>query len=288
VFVPAGIATRTQAMTYTTLMVHLELGRSNAGLLRVTGDLAERFHADVIGIAGCQSMLTSYNDVYVPGDVVVQVRDESHQEIKEAEAEFRGALKANTGTIEWRSTVMSASLSEYIAHEARSADLVITSVNSGDLLDASRVINIGELLMQVGRPVLIVPDTTDKPDFAHIVVGWKDTLEARRAVSDALPLLEMAEHVTVVEIAAEEDQADAHKRVKDVGGWLKRHGVAAEGTVRRATGDDASQLNAIAHKLNAGVIVAGAYGHSRLREFVFGGVTRDLLRSTACCSLMSH
>jgi len=288
VFVPAGIAAGMQAMTYATLMVHLELGRSNAGLLRVTSDLAERFHADVIGIAGCQSMLTSYNDGYVPGDVVVQVRDESHQEIKEAEAEFRRALKANTGTLEWRSTVMSASLSEYIAGEARSADLVITGVNSGDILDASRLINTGELLMQVGRPVLIVPSPTDKPDFAHIVVGWKDTLEARRAAFDALPLLKLAEHVTVVEIAAEEDQAEAHHQVKDVGNWLKRHGVAAEGTVRRATGDDASQLNAIAHKEGAGVIVAGAYGHSRFREFVFGGVTRDLLRSTACCSLMSH
>lgn len=275
-------------MTYATLMVHLELGRSNAGLLRVAADLAERFHADVIGIAGCQTMLTNYNDGYVPGDVVVQVRDESKQEIKEAEAEFRTALKANTGTLEWRSTVMSASLSEYIACEARSADLVITSVNSGDMLDASRLINTGELLMQVGRPVLIVPGTADKLDFAHIVVGWKDTLEARRAAFDSVPLLKLAEHVTVVEIAAEEDLADAHAQVKDVGGWLKRHGVVAECIARRATGDDASQLNAIAQKHGAGVIVAGAYGHSRFREFVFGGVTRDLLRSTACCSLMSH
>ncbi len=275
-------------MTYATLMVHLELGRSNVGLLRIAADLAERRRADVIGIAGCQDMVTTYNDGYVPGDFLVQVRDEAKQEIKEAEAEFRSALKTRANALEWRSTVMSASLSDYIACEARSADLVITSVNSGDMLNASRLINTGELLMQVGRPVLIVPDTTDEPDIEHIVVGWKDSREARRATFDALPLLKKATHVTVVEIAPEQELAEADKRVKDVGAWLKRHGVVAECISRHSTGDEATQLNAIASKHGAGIIVVGAYGHSRLREFVFGGVTRDLLRSTGCCSFMSH
>ena len=275
-------------MTYAILMVHLELGRSNAGLLWIAGELAERMHADVIGIAGCQNVVTTYSDAYVPGDVIVAVHDEEEQEIKEAEKEFRNALKGRAGALEWRSTVMSASLSEYIASEARSADLVITSVNSGDLLNASRLINTGELLMQIGRPVLIVPGATPAPNLDHLVVAWKDTREARRAASDALPLLKKATDVTVVEIAAEDDMANAHKRVADVGEWLKRHGVSAECVARHATGDEATQLHAIASKHGAGIIVAGAYGHSRLREFVFGGVTRDLLRSTGCCSLLSH
>jgi nucleotide-binding universal stress UspA family protein len=245
-------------------------------------------HANVIGIAGCQNMVTTYGDGYVPGDVIVTVRDEAKQEIKEAEEEFRGALKDRAASLEWRSTVMSASLSDYIACEARSADLVITSVNSGDLLNASRFINTGELLMQIGRPVLIVPGAPPSPNLDHIVVAWKDTREARRAASDALPLLKKATDVTVVEIAAEDDLENAYKRVTDVGDWLKHHGIAAECVARHATGDEAIQLQATASKHGAGIIVAGAYGHSRLREFVFGGVTRDLLRSTGCCSLMSH
>jgi nucleotide-binding universal stress UspA family protein len=275
-------------MTYATLMVHLELGRSNAGLLAIVGDLAERFRAGVIGIAGCQTILTSNNDGYVPGDVVVEVRDETKQEIKEAESEFRTALGSAAGRLEWRSTVMSASLSDYIAGEARSADLVITSVNTGDLLDAARLVNTGEFIMQVGRPVLFVPGAAVGLNLNHIVVAWKDTREARRAVFDALPLLKKAAHITVIEIAAEEELAAADVHVKDVGGWLERHSIAAECTAKHSTGDDAAQLKVIAREQCADLIVAGAYGHSRLRELVFGGVTRDLLRCSDRCSLMAH
>lgn len=275
-------------MTYATLMVHLELGRSNAGLLRLAGEVAERFRAGVIGIAGSQIMLTSYNDGYVPGDVIVQVHDEAKQQIKEAEAEFRNALRTNAGPLEWRSTVMSASLSEYIASEARSADLVMTSVNSADLLNASRLINAGELIMQVGRPVLIVPGVTDKLNLEQIIVGWKDTREARRAAFDALPLLKKAAHVTVVELAEAGELSGSRTSVKEVVEWLKRHGVEAEFIAARSTGDEAAQLNAIAQEKDAGIIVAGAYGHNRLREFVFGGVTRNLLKCANHCSFMSH
>jgi nucleotide-binding universal stress UspA family protein len=218
----------------------------------------------------------------------VQVRDESKQEIKEAETEFRHALRASASALEWRSTVMSASLAEYIAGEACAADLVITSVNSGDMLNAARLINTGELLMQVGRPILIVPGVERKWNLEHVVVAWKNTREARRASLDALPLLKLAKHVTVVELAEEEELADALIHVKDVGGWLRRHGVVTECRALQSAGDEAAQLNAIAHKQGAGVIVAGAYGHGRLREFVFGGVTRDLLKCEGCCSLMSH
>lgn len=270
------------------LMVHMELGRSNAGLLRVAGELAERFGANVIGIAGCQQILTAYNDGYVPGDVIVQVHDESKQEIKEAEAEFREGFRENSAGLEWRSTVMSASLAAYVASEARSADLVITGVNSGDMLNAARLINTGELLMQVGRPVLIVPAVATKLSLDHIVIAWNDTREARRAAFDALPLLRLAKHVSVVELAAEGELAEAHGHVKDVGIWLKRHGVVPECQALQSTGEEAVQLNAIAQNHGAGVIVAGAYGHSRLREFVFGGVTSDLLKCEHHCSFMSH
>jgi nucleotide-binding universal stress UspA family protein len=142
--------------------------------------------------------------------------------------------------------------------------------------------------LQAGRPVLVVPGAANKLNLDRIVVGWKDTREARRAVFDALPFLKKAAHVTVVELAEEEELAEAHKHVKDVGGWLKQHGVIAECIALHSAGDEASQLKAIAHKQSAHAIVAGAYGHSRLREFVFGGVTRDLLQCADLCSLMSH
>lgn len=277
-------------MTYATLMVHLELGHSNAGLLQITGDLAERFHAGVIGIAACQPMQIVYGagEGYVSGDLIEQDREQTEKEIKEAEAEFRSALQTRVETLEWRSTVMFAPLSDYLAREARSADLVITGVASGALLDASRRVNTGDLVMQVGRPVLIVPAAADKLKLERVVVGWKDTRETRRVAFDALPLLKKAAHVAVVEIAAEEELAAARTRLEDVVGWLKRHGVVADSLASPSTGDDVTRLNAIVQEQGADVIVAGAYGHSRLREWVLGGVTRDLLLRADRCSLVSH
>ena len=94
--------------------------------------------------------------------------------------------------------------------------------------------------------------------------------------------------MTVVEMAAEDELPAACARLKDVIGWLKRHGVVAESIASPSSIDDANVLYAIAHDRGADVIVAGAYGHSRLREWVLGGVTRDLLLSANRCSLVSH
>jgi nucleotide-binding universal stress UspA family protein len=275
-------------VTYASLMVHLELGRSNAGLLRIAGDLAQRFHAGVIGVAACQPMPMAYGDGYVSGDLIVQDREEIDKEINEAEAEFRNALQARVGTLQWRSTVMYASLSEHLAREARSADLIITGVASGDLFDASRAVNTGDLVMRAGRPVLLVPAAADSLKLERVIVAWKDTRESRRAAFDALPLLKKAAYVAVVEIAAEEEMAAARTHVEDVVGWLKWHGVEAESLASPSTIDDATGLYAIAQDQGADVLVAGAYGHSRLREWVLGGVTRDLLLSVSRCSLVSH
>ena len=275
-------------MTYGTLMVHLELGRSNAGLLQIAGDLAERFHAGVSGIAACQPMQLVYGDSFISGDIYEQDRQELDKEMKAAEAEFRRALQMRAVTLEWRSTVMFTLLSDYLAREARSADLVITGIASGDLFDSSRSVNTGDLVMRAGRPVLVVPAAAGKVKLDRVVVGWKDTREARRAVSDALPLLKGASHVAVVEIAVEEELAAARTQIEDVAGWLNRHGIKAECLTSPSTGDDATALYAMAQDQGADVIVAGAYGHSRLREWALGGVTRDLLLRANWCSLLSH
>ena len=120
------------------------------------------------------------------------------------------------------------------------------------------------------------------------MIGWNDTRESRRAVVDALPQFKRAVHVAVVEIAADEDLARARAHVADVVGWLGRHDVVAEAVASLATGDDASQLYDVAREHGADVIVAGAYGHSRLREWALGGVTRDLLMRTDRCTLLAH
>ncbi len=276
-------------MSYATLMVHLEPGRPNTALLSIAGDLAARLHASVVGIAVCQPMRLIYNDGYVPGELIEQDRREIDIEIKAAEAEFHAALDARIGKTEWRSAVTQKSLPAFLAKQARCADLVITGVDRNtSLFDTSHHVDIGDFVMQAGRPCLIVPDGTDRLALGHIVVGWKDTGETRRAICDALPLLQVAGRVTVAEIAAEQDLAAALADIQDVVGWLGRHGVNATPLVVPATGDDAGRLDAIVREQGGDLLVAGAYGHSRLREWALGGVTRDLLLKPGICSLVSH
>ncbi|MEO8060503.1 MAG: universal stress protein [Burkholderiales bacterium] len=275
-------------MTYATLMVHMELGHPNTGLLKIAGDLAQRLHAGVIGIAARQPLQMSYGDGYVAGDVYERDLDEITAQLKAAENEFRTALKARVPVTEWRSSQTSAYLADYLASEARGADLILTGAASGDFLDASRKVNTGALIMQAGRPVLLVPTTASTLKLDRALVAWKDTRETRRAVSDALPLLKHATAVTVAELATEYELGNARKRVDDVVAWLSRHGVKAEGLAQLSTGDDAVALYALGQDSGADVVVAGAYGHSRLREWVLGGVTRDLLLSANRCAFVSH
>lgn len=273
----------------TTLMVHLELGHANTSLLRAAGDLADQLNAGVMGIAACQPLRVIYGDGYISDEVIQQDREELDKEISDAETEFRAVMGKRGGSLEWRSTVTFGPLADYLADQARCADILITGVDrDGSIFDTSRHVDMGDLVMQVGRPVLIVPTEVDKVSFKRVLVAWKDTRESRRAVLDALPLLRMANHVVVCEIAAEEDMAAARHHVADVVDWLKRDGVTAEPLAVLAAGDDVVRLDAMAHDQAADVIVAGAYGHSRLREWALGGVTKDLLLRAGRCAFVSH
>lgn len=276
-------------MSYATLMVHLQLGHANAGLLRVTGDLAERLQASVIGIAGCQPVQIVYGDGYVAGDVIEQDRDEIAKEIAAAEAEFRAALHGRASSLEWRSVVTPEPVADYLAREARSADVFVAQLDSKtSFFDISKHVDLGDIVTQIGRPVLIVPPQVDRLKLERVLVGWKDSRETRRAVVDALPLLALADHVSIVEIAPKAELTEVRERLDDVVAWFRRHGVGAEASVVPAAGDDAAQLQAVAQEQAADLIVAGAYGHSRLRERVVGGVTQDLLLRADRCALVSH
>ena len=191
---------------YATLLVHLELGKPNTALLKMAGDLAARLKAAVIGIAVCQPMRIIYNDGYIPADVIEQDRMQIDDEIAAAEAEFRAALATRTSTVEWRSGVTYTSLSSN-SRRRPVCRLLITGVDqNASLFDTSRHVDIGDLVMQAGRPCLIVPAAAETLPLKHVIVGWKDTGETRRAIRDAVPLLKAAGRVTIVAIAAEEDR----------------------------------------------------------------------------------
>ena len=120
------------------------------------------------------------------------------------------------------------------------------------------------------------------------LLAWKDTREARRAVQSALPFLQRAEHATLVEVAEDLLEAQAQAHLADVEAYLGRHGVkVGVKAVLNPHGAIAHQLTTAAADNGADLIVAGAHGHTRLGEWIFGGATRGLLHTSKLCSLFS-
>ncbi|HKD47686.1 MAG TPA: universal stress protein [Rhizomicrobium sp.] len=266
-------------MDYKTIMVHLELAMPNAGLFAVAGDIAAQLGAaQIIGIAGCQPVQLVYGDTYVSGEIAAADREQVESELTATEQRFREAFKGQACRVEMRSNVTCGPLADYIACEARAADLVITGPDiGGSMFDQARRVKVADLVFQAGRPVLLVPKNCNRLDFEHLMIGWKETSECRRATMAALPLLKLARRVSVLTIAAEEDTKRAGEEVADVVQWLVRHGVLAEGRALAHRGDDVPQFARLMQETAPGLVVAGAYGHGRLREWVLGGVTGDVL-----------
>jgi nucleotide-binding universal stress UspA family protein len=139
--------------------------------------------------------------------------------------------------------------------------------------------------MVVGRPILIVPHGVERLLATSVVVAWKNTPQSRRAISDAMPFLTLAEQVQVVQVAGDGDRTD----LDDVVAYLGLHGVKAVGVLKVPNaGGTAETLLDAAEGFKADLIVGGAFGYSRLREWFFGGVTRNLLDHSPVCCLMSH
>ncbi|MEB0136695.1 universal stress protein [Actimicrobium sp. CCC2.4] len=273
-------------MTYSTLMVQLELGQPNTDVLRITADLARRFDAAVIGIAACQPMQMVVGDGYICGDLIAENDQLVVAELDAAEQQFRTAMAGCSGALSWQGNLSCSSIADYIARAARAADLIVAGTAPDAPADVQRRLSLDDLVMQSGRPLLVVPPGATL--LQRVLVGWTDTRETRRAIVDALPVLKMASQVEVVELGKAGDQDTARARLDDVCGWLRRHGVECTTVATLSNGDDARQLQDIAAAQHSDVIVAGAFGHSRLLEWVLGGMTRSLLAPVGRCSLLSH
>lgn len=158
----------------------------------------------------------------------------------------------------------------------------------------SRDGNVGdELLVEAslfnsGRPVLIVPYIqTGEVKLSHILIGWDGGVAAARAVGDALPLLKKADKVDVVTITSRRAD-DKEMPGFDIAKHLARHGVNAEVKRLPASDEPAGALLSYAADAGSDLLVMGGYGHSRLREFVLGGTTRNILGTMTLPVFMSH
>ena len=277
-------------MTLATVMVSLAFDASNDARLEVAGQLAERFDAGIVGIGAAQfSPPLYFTTGQMAQDLIEQGQVSIRERLAELETQFRQAIKHRAKSVDWRGALDFPT--RFVLQEARCADIVVTGGLSPAFSDAFALASPKDLVMQTGRPLLIVPDGANWLDLRTVLVAWKDTTEARRAIADSLPLLRQAKTIVVAEIPeADGERSAAQARVGDVVAWLARHGLIASARVPEH-GDSAGttqQLDNIANDLGAGLVVAGAYGHSRFRELVLGGMTQHLVTQSVRCVLLSH
>jgi nucleotide-binding universal stress UspA family protein len=274
-------------MGYKTILVHLNDQRRAGSVLEPALSLARRCGSHVIGLHVAPSVSPPALPVPGSGQAVGMALGAQRQEAAAIAAVFSRMAASQPFTAEWRTLeVPGFDPGRVVIEHARCADLIVAAQADPDWA-FSRPLDVPErLAIESGRPVLVVPYAGRYPEIArHAVIAWKPTREAARAVFDALPLLKSAESVQILEVNQSRDEGT------DLGitAALERHGIKA---IRRSmVAPDISVGDKILSCLadqGADLLVMGAYGHSRMRELVFGGVTRHIARHMTAPTLWSH
>jgi nucleotide-binding universal stress UspA family protein len=274
-------------MSYASLLVHIDVDRRLDGRGSIAADLADRFHALLIGLAAWAPMSVFHAEQPLEDPAIGDFHLQDMKTLLDQKGkEFCAAFARPDRKVEWRSILDFPT--EAIVREARAADLVIIG-NVKENKNPFRALDPASAILNAGRPVLVVPERARSLSARKIAVAWKDAREARRAVYDALPFLQSAQAVVLIEILEEGEDARVADRLKDVANYLSRHRVATiTQQVRPADVTASDALIRFVQDENIDLLVAGAYGHSRLGEWAFGGVTRGLLAESPVCCLLSH
>jgi nucleotide-binding universal stress UspA family protein len=226
---------------------------------------------------------------YIPAEIIERQQIDNEAEAKAAigrfsEATRRAGLSAEPMTL----TASLAGAGEQFARIARRFDLAIVGQSEPETSSVEDI--IAEVtLFESGRPMILVPYIQKGPlKLDNVMVCWDGSRQAARAIGDAMPLLTRAGHVEIVIVANERGKQDEIEGA-DMGQHLARHGLKV--AVERIAGGNIEVADALlSHAADSGAdfMVMGGYGHSRLREFVLGGVTRSILRSMTVPALLSH
>jgi nucleotide-binding universal stress UspA family protein len=270
-------------MEIRSIIVNVGLGgRVNA--LNYAVGLAQQFGAELIGVAAAEPHLavSGVDGAQIAADYYTAERATIESLLGQAEERFRATVIPSEQS-KWRGSV--ADTTNFLIDEARRCDLLVTA--DGDIAGVGEALDLGHLILSCGRPVLVVADGEGAFRLGNAAVAWKDTREARRALSDALPLLQRTDHVKVVTHSEDDSVAEAAS-LEQVVAWLSLHGVHAESKLIEHGADFLEQLGATSNTGGPDLVVSGGYGHSRFREWLFGGVTKDLLDAKNVNRLFSN
>jgi nucleotide-binding universal stress UspA family protein len=271
------------------ILVVIDNAAAVARRLAPAAVLARRCDARLTGFfATGLPAATSFGDLASGAQLVDAYMAARRDEAVKAEAAFRqelGRLQL-AGDWIWRE----ADITESISSVGRLFDLVVLGQTDPGAESLMPRVQSEDLVQGLGRPVLIVPYVGEFTTFDHVMIAWNGTREAARALYDAMFIIERADAVTVIEVDAPGSPGESPSHLAaDVVAALKRRGIeaAAEATVTDGT-PVADIILSRAADLTADLIVMGAYGHSRLRELVLGGVSRSFLQEMTVPVLMSH
>lgn len=275
-------------MSYKTMLCVIQAEKEAGHLIDNASHLAERFGAHLIGfhpeiVQLSYAMAAGFPDAEFLRDAT----ERSAATSKTLAADFSRRLAATKLSSAWATMdSLPADASAGALRLARSVDLVITAQPD----PATESPETDALLHDSGRPVLVIPrHNAIDPALKRIVIGWNGSKEAARAVFDALPLLKEAEFVEVLVVDPVERRPDDLQQGEAIAAALARHGVKAE-LVAAQKGRGSIEEAIVEHcdVAKADLLVLGAYGHSWLREFLFGGVTRGVLDNAPIATFMSH
>jgi nucleotide-binding universal stress UspA family protein len=278
-------------MSYKTILVHLNDPRRAEALLEQATRLAARFNAHLIGLHVYASVPAAPIAVPYGTQVLGSIAAAERKQTEELEATFARMTANQPFVSEWRAVkVPHVDLASVVMDHGRAADLIIAGQTDPDW-DLAPLLDFPErLALESGRPVLIVPYIGRYPEVGrNVVIAWKAGRESARAVFDALPLLRNADTVQILEIKERGDDRPALAPDTSIAAALARHGIKP--TVRTSIAGDISVGDEILSRIvdmGADLLVLGAYGHSRMREMVFGGVTRHIFRHMTVPTLLSH
>lgn len=273
--------------------VHLDGSEADAPRIAQAAAVCARFEAHLTGLyLNPLPTLTMIGDG--SADVAGLAWELRQQAIAAGDATERGlaerlAAAVPLSEVRRRDLALDA-FADAVAALGRTCDLTVTARPYGDAAAGIAPEVVEAALFRSGRGTLIVPPDGAAPDrFKTVLVGWRDGREAARAVAEAMPFLRAADQVVLAMIA--EDGAPAEEGEEpaaNIARHLDRHGVTVEARYLPRWDVPAEGLIDQARLIGADLVVAGAYGHSRMREWVMGGTTRDLLGTCPLPLLMAH